>query len=252
MAVGNSSTRTPTSSLFLVSLAVGLVPLACTATVSRPADADPGDVESAPAAPGTPCEGLDESTCTQTAGCALGRGVEILQTPRGPCRGEYKFAGCQTEDTSGVELPASAAACGPNGQEFYFGRVQDTPDGWDQHRCTRPLVDFDAAPLCPGTEVPAPTAEEQAFATRQHAGEAISAYVAALDALRLGNTSQYLDAFAEDMTCFYGATKDAKRRLVRARRKGAASPTPGNACNVCPDDAWCELQACLHIKPLPG
>ncbi len=191
----------------------------CARTSAEPnRHAEPRLEESAPGdAPGS-CEGLDEDACRATAGCDVGEGQEIKTVGDGYCLADPSVAGCKTEDDSGVLLPAGAPNCSPDGRQFYFGRVQDTPDGWNQDFCGD-LVDPLEIPRCPGSKPRVMTAEERTLREQQLAGEALGAYEATLAAYRRGDHKEYFDGFASELTCFYAQTKNGRRALERARRK---------------------------------
>ncbi len=174
--------------------------------------------DATPSAPDGSCEGLDEDACRSTAGCRVGEGQEVQEVDGGHCLAAPSFAGCQTEDTSGVELPAGGPSCGPDGRQFFFGRVQDTPDGWSQKLCG-PLVDALELSPCEGGTPRAMTAEERRLVTGRLASGALSSYQETLQAYRRGDAGAYLDGFAPELTCFYGNTKTGRAALDRARRR---------------------------------
>ncbi|MGH1346305.1 MAG: hypothetical protein ACRBN8_32360 [Nannocystales bacterium] len=219
----------------LRTLSISLLLLgACTRSSAEPrggTDVQPGDATLTPAveapegtepipAPGTlealsGCGGLDEATCLSTMGCSAGEGVEIKDVDGGHCRGRWRFAGCQTEQTSEVVLPAAAAACAPDGRQFYF-QIQDTPDGWSGEFCDK-VVDYHETPLCEDVTAEVVTSAERRMVARQLASDALESYLDTLKAYRRGDRESYFDGFAPELDCFYAETKNGRKALEKAR-----------------------------------
>jgi len=172
-----------------------------------------------PTAAGSPgsCEGLDEGACKATTGCRVGEGQEFKDVDGGYCLADPSFAGCQVADNSGIFLPASAPSCSPDGRQFFFSQMQDTPQGWSQEFCAE-VLDHTQAPPCEGSKPRTVTAEERLALDQRLAGDAVGSYQETLRAYRRGDHQAYLDGFAPELTCFYGETKSGRRALERARR----------------------------------